>query len=138
MQPHVAKGGKHQRLDGGLGLDAVPCKRSTAHCSEASSKLQTQQPQTEANDTELVQEPPAKLITEALAGVYDVQVAVADVEDVLSPCWLRGATYPFQMQGKLPRAGQDCTSANYRFAAYAQPARPVYEALPEDEMHQLR
>lgn len=70
--------------------------------------------------------------------MYDVQISEADVRDVLLRNWLRNAAYPFQTRGKLPSAGKVWTPANYRFAAYAQLTRLVYEALPEHEMQQLR
>lgn len=53
------------------------------------------------------------------------------VKDVLSPSWLESAQYPFagpKRKVRLPLAGE-WQPKNYRFAAYAQLTRIVYEGL---------
>ena len=137
LWPEDAIGHNYQRTDVNLADDGLPSKRSSRQGGASSSIAHMRQPLAEVQDDKLVQITSSRLITEALASVYDVQISEADVRDVLSRGWLRNAAYPFQTRGKLPSAGKVWTPANYRFAAYAQLTRLVYEALPEDEMQQL-
>lgn len=67
-------------------------------------------------------------IAASLLQTYNVHVAETAVARALQPEWLRRAVYPFQAKHKLPAPGSKWRPSNYRFAAYAQLARLVYEA----------
>ena len=70
-------------------------------------------------------------IAAALSNTNDVDESAASISEVLEPDWLRCAVYPFSTKAKLPSPSQSWKPANYRFAAYAQLTRIVYEARAE-------
>ena len=70
-------------------------------------------------------------IAAALRSTYDIDISAASVSEVLERDWLRSAVYPFSTTARLPHATQSWKPANYRFAAYAQLTRIVYEACDE-------
>ena len=70
-------------------------------------------------------------IAAALRSTYNIDISAASVSEVLDRDWLRSAVYPFSTKARLPQPTQSWKPANYRFAAYAQLTRIVYEAREE-------
>ena len=73
---------------------------------------------------------PALQIARALRDTYGLEEysqLESEVETVLSEDFLRMAKYPFS-KGRLPASEDTWQRANYRFAAYGQLSRIVFEA----------